>query len=81
MSSGITLAQAQAQLATWLAADAAVARNQRYRIDTGNGGYRELVRADALEIRNNVKFWDDKVKELSPAGAGGRRRTRYVVPE
>jgi hypothetical protein len=80
MTAGITLAQAQTQLTAWLAADAAVATGQQYEIDTGNGR-RMLRRADALEIRNNVKFWDDKVRALTPAAAGGRRRIRYVVPE
>jgi len=80
MTTGITLAQAQAALANWLAADVAVARNQRYRIDTG-AGYRELFRADAVEIRNNIQYWDAKVKALTPAAAGGKRRIRYLVPE
>ena len=75
---GVTLAQAETQLASWLAADTAVASGQRYEIDTGNGR-RLLQRADALEIRNNIKFWDEKVQALS--GSSGRRRTRYVVPE
>lgn len=77
---GITLADAQAQLATWLAASTAVAGGQEYRIDSGMGG-RTLKRADAAEIRQQIGFWDAKVKELTPAGAGGLRRTRYVVPE
>lgn len=77
---GITLAQAQAKLDLWLAADIAVAGGQQYEIETGNGR-RRLWRADALEIRENIKFWDEKVKELTPAGGGGRRRIRYVVPE
>lgn len=78
MSGGITLAQAQAQLAIWLAADAAVAKSQRYEIDTGNGR-RQLFRADAIEIRNNIKYWNEMVQSLSPAGDGGRRRIRYIV--
>lgn len=77
---GITLAQAEAQLAAWLSASEAVARSQSYEIDTGNGR-RKLTRADAAEIREQVKFWDERVKALTPAAAGGRRRTRYIVPE
>ena len=77
---GITLAQAQAQLDTWLAASTAVASGQMYEIETGNGR-RKLQRADAMEIRQQVSFWDQKVKALTPAASGGRRRTRYVVPE
>lgn len=77
---GITLEQAQAQLAAWLAASTAVARNQEYEIDTGNGR-RRLKRADAAEIRQQITFWEGKVQALTPVSAGGRRRTRYVVPE
>ncbi|MEK9751736.1 MAG: DUF6148 family protein [Rhodospirillaceae bacterium] len=70
---GLTLAQAETELAAWLAADAAVAGNQSYRI-----GDRELRRADAAEIRRNIDYWDGKVKALT-ARASGRARTRYVV--
>lgn len=77
---GITLAQAQAQLEMWLAASEAVSQSQSYRIETNNAS-RYLSRADASEIREQVKFWDGKVKEMTPPAAGGRRRTRYVVPE
>jgi hypothetical protein len=71
---GITLAQAEAQLAAWLAASTAVASNQAYTI-----AGRSLTRANAAEIREQVDYWDQKVKSLaSTAGAAGRR-TRYVV--
>lgn len=71
---GITLAQAEAQLALYLAAEAAVLNNQRYRI-----GDRELERADLAEIRDGVEIWNGRVKNLA-AQASGRSRTRYVVP-
>jgi len=77
---GITLEQAQARLDAWLAADAAVSAGQEYEIDTGNGR-RHLKRADAAVVRQNIDYWDAKVKSLTPAGAGGRRRVRYYVPE
>lgn len=77
---GITLAQAEVALALWLAADAALSTSQSYEIDTGNGR-RKLTRADAAEVRNNITFWDGKVNALTAAASGGRRRTRYVVPE
>ena len=60
---GITLAQAQAQLTTWLAADTAVASGQAYTI-----GGRSLSRANAKEIRENIQFWDSKVQKLSRGG-------------
>lgn len=72
---GYTLAQAQAQLDLWMAADAAVATSQSYSI-----AGRSLSRADAGEITNKIQFWNGQVALLS-ANAAGRRRTRYVVPE
>lgn len=80
MTAGITLEQAQAQLAVWQAASSKVAAGQSYSIEDG-GMRRSLTRADAAEIRKQVEFWDAKVKALTPLGAGGRRRTRYVVTE
>lgn len=80
MSAAISLADAQAQLAAWLAASLAVARNQVYEINTGSLS-RRVTRADAAEIRQQITFWEAKVQALSPLGAGGRRRIRYVVPE
>lgn len=77
---GITLAQAEARLAAWLEADAKVASGQSYQIDTGNGR-RSLTRVDAAEIRASIDYWQNKVSALTPVGSGGRRRTRYVVPE
>jgi hypothetical protein len=70
---GITLLQAQTALDLWLAADAAVASGQSYRI-----GERELRRTDAGEIRKNIDYWDSKVKTLSYRTAG-RSRARTVV--
>ena len=60
---GITLTQAEAQLALWLAADQAVAAGQSYTISG-----RTLTRADAREIRGNIVFWDKQVKRLSRGG-------------
>lgn len=77
---GISLADAQAQLALWLAASSSIAAKQSYSIETA-GTRRQLTHVDAAEVRNNIAFWDAKVKELTPAASGGRRRIRYVVPE
>jgi len=60
---GITLAQAEAQLALWIAADQAVSLNQSYDVDG-----REVTRADAKTIRENIEFWDRQVKRLSRGG-------------
>jgi hypothetical protein len=63
---GITLTQAEAQLTAWLAADTAVASGQSYAI-----GGRSLTRANAGEIRENIDYWDAKVKKLSVNSTGG----------
>lgn len=70
----ITLAQAEARLADWLAADEAVATGQSYQI-----GGRSLTRASAAEIRRNIDYWERRVNRLS-SGRGGAR-VRYLVPE
>ena len=66
---GITLTQAETKLATWIAADDAVAKSQEYSIGT-----RKLRRADIAEIRANIDYWDAKVVKLS-AGRSGPRIT------
>lgn len=66
---GITLTQAEAKLATWLDAEDRVAQGQEYSI-----GSRRLRRADLAEIREQVKFWDGKVKELTRGTSGMRIR-------
>jgi len=60
---GITLAQAEAKLAEWLAADTAVVSGQAYSISG-----RSLTRANAREIRENIVFWDKQVKRLARGG-------------
>lgn len=60
---GITLAQAETQLANWLAANTAVASGQSYSI---NG--KQLTRADANAIMHQITFWDEKVKQLDGGG-------------
>ncbi len=57
---GITLAQAEEQITSWLAASTAVAGGQAYTI-----GGRSLTRADARSIQQQIDFWDKKCQELS----------------
>lgn len=71
---GITLAQAEAQLAAWIAADTAVAGGQAYSI-----AGRSLTRANAGEIRENITYWNTWVQKLSSGGSGGIRM-RGVTP-
>lgn len=66
---GITLAQAEAQLSTWLSASTAVAAGQSYTI-----GSRSLSRADAAQIQAQVQYWDAKVKQLASGRSGMRIR-------
>jgi hypothetical protein len=68
---GITLADAEAKLATWMAADEAVSRGQSYSI-----GNRSLSRVDAREISENIIKWNNLVRSLTPRS---RNRTRYGV--
>lgn len=77
---GITLAQAQTNLDAWITASTAIASSQSYEIETGNGR-RKLTRADVQFVTQQITFWDQKVKELTPVASGGKRRIRYVVPE
>ena len=72
---GITVAQAEAQLAIWLAANAAIASGQAYQI-----GARQLRRADLSDVLAQVKFWQGQVTELD-AGAGATGiRLRGITP-
>jgi len=60
---GITLAQAETQLAAWLDADTKVASGQAYSI-----GGRSLTRANAKEIRDNITYWNGMVQSLTRGG-------------
>lgn len=68
----ISLAQAQAHLDAWMAADLAVATGQSYTI-----GSRTLHRTNAKEIRDSVNYWQRYVSNLS-RGSGGMR-IRYAT--
>lgn len=71
---GITAAQADEQLALWLAASTAVAAGQSYSI-----AGRTLTRVDATEIRNMIDYWNAKATTLGNS-ASGRGRNRVIVP-
>ena len=72
--SGITLAQAEAQLSLYLAAEAKVLAGQSYEI-----AGRKLTRADLQSIQEGITLWDNRVKQLSRR-AGGRGRSVTMVP-
>ena len=71
---GITLPQAELQLAAYLEAETKVLAGQEYEI---NG--RRLRRADLREIREGIRYWSDHIGVLS-ARAPGRSRARTIVP-
>jgi len=69
---GITLAQAQAQLDAYLAAETAVLGGQEYEI-----GGRRLKRADLQAIQAGINLWNQRVQDLTARASG---RSRAVVP-
>lgn len=71
---GITLAQAEARLADYLAAEAAVLSAQDWSL---NG--KRVTRADLAAIQAGIALWDARAKALSGAAAG-RSRSRVVAP-
>jgi hypothetical protein len=71
---GITLAQAQAQLDAYLAAETAVLTGQSYEI-----AGRKLSRANLDSIQAGIKLWNERVVLLT-AAVSGRGRARTIVP-
>lgn len=69
---GITLAQAQAKLDAYLAAETAVLSGQRYEIEG-----RMMQRADLKVIQDGITIWNQRVQRLS-ARSGGR--THVISP-
>lgn len=68
---GITLAQAETQLAAYLAAETAVLSGQSYEI-----AGRRLTRADLAAIQAGIKMWDERAAALGAT----RSRARTIVP-
>jgi LDH2 family malate/lactate/ureidoglycolate dehydrogenase len=68
---GITLAQAEAKLAEYLAAETKVLNGQKVEIEG-----EALTRANLEQIQNGIDVWDRRVKQLSGTASGlGRART------
>ena len=65
---GITLAQAEAQLALYLTAEEKVLSGQSYEL-LG----RRLTRANLADIQLGIKTWNDRVTTLSAAVTNGGR--------
>jgi uncharacterized small protein (DUF1192 family) len=68
-----TLAQAQAKLQKWLAAEDAVANNQSYTIDGVS-----LTRASVREITRQITFWRGEVARLIARRTAGPRIVRII---
>ena len=60
---GITLAQAEAKLTEYLAAETKVLSGQAYSI-----AGRSFTRANLKEIRDGISYWEAKVKSLTRGG-------------
>jgi len=71
----VTLAEANAHLAVWMAADLAVAQGQSYSIAD-----RQLTRTNSAEIRKNVDYWRSMVSRLSSTSGGSGPRVSRVIP-
>lgn len=74
MASGITLAQAQTQLDSYLAAETRVLSGQSYEI-----AGRRLNRANLAEIQAGIKIWNERVQALTQSSQG-RSRARTISP-
>lgn len=70
----ITLAQAEAQLALYLAAEEKVLLGQSYEI-----AGRKLTRANLADIQKGVELWQGRIVSLTNR-SNGRSRARTVVP-
>lgn len=75
----ITLAQAQEQLSEWMKANIAVSQGQSYTIGTSNGST-TLTRANAKQILDQIKYWENKVEEIKASeNRRGRNRAWRIV--
>lgn len=71
---GITLADAEAKLALYLAALDKILLGQEVQIEG-----QTLKRANLKDVESGVDYWNGKVRELSER-ASGRGRSRTVSP-
>lgn len=80
---GLTLAQAEARLTEYLAAEALVLQGQSAEIDTGLGR-RKFTRADLAAIQEGIDTWQKRceqleAKEASASGGTGGLRAVGVI--
>jgi hypothetical protein len=67
----MTLAQAEAALAAWIAADRAVAQGQSYTIDG-----RSMTLANADTISKKIQFYERQISRLTHKGI----KVRGIIP-
>lgn len=65
MAAGITLAQAEAQLALYLAAETKILTGQKVEIDG-----QALTRANLESVQKGIALWDGRVKALARSASG-----------
>lgn len=72
----ITLERAKKHLEAWLEAELLCSTSQSYTI-----GSRTLTRANLVEIRKQIDYWQNKVNELVILERGGRvKRSKRFIP-
>ncbi len=71
---GITLAQAEAQLALYLSAETKILAGQKVEIDG-----QALTRANLEAVQKGIDAWNARVRELA-AKTSGRGRSRTISP-
>ncbi|RCX20890.1 hypothetical protein DFR58_10192 [Anaerobacterium chartisolvens] len=67
-----TLEEAKAHLKVWLEAEIAVATVQSYQM-----GSKRLDKADLAQIREQVKFWKNEIREIQNRG---KRKVFRITP-
>ncbi|MDR2550011.1 MAG: hypothetical protein LBD10_07440 [Desulfobulbus sp.] len=72
---GITLEMAEARLRQYLDAEQKILLGQETAIDGDR-----LTLADLAAVQAGVALWNGRVKELTPAAAGGGIRTVEIIP-
>ncbi len=72
---GITLAQAEAKLATWMAAEDKLANGVEAR-----QGDRVLKYADLSEVREQITYWEGKCNDLSSGDGSGNIVPKSIIP-
>jgi hypothetical protein len=71
MSTGLTLAEAQARYAAYLTAEEKILAGQSYEIKG-----RTLTRANLTEVRNGLSYWENMCNRL--AGTRGAKVTSII---